>query len=90
MDLSLGSLVVNGDDNNSRMSFTMPLLIHPWKFLSFEFRPAWASVNGRVVQDYDLAVLAAWSYVGCRAGYRWVRAGNQSLDGPYTGLTVRF
>lgn len=90
VDMGVGGLTLNGAESNSGFSFTMPFLLHPWKFLGFEFRPAWAFVNNHVIQDYDLAALAGWSFIGCRVGYRWVRVGSASLDGPYAGLAVRF
>jgi hypothetical protein len=90
VDLGLGGLVVHGDDINSGVSGTIPVLIHPWDFLGLEFRPAWAGVNDNLVEDYDLSLLAGWRFISARAGYRWTESGGSSLNGPIFGFAARW
>jgi hypothetical protein len=50
-----------------------------------ELSPAWA--DG--VSDYDIAVLLSQRYGSLKLGYRWLRSPNESLDGPYVGISAR-
>lgn len=84
--IGLGVLTLRGDDSVSRPLFALPLLIHPVKHLGIEFRPAWA----RGVNDYDIALMCHIRHASVKLGYRWVRSPNESLDGPYTGISLRW
>jgi hypothetical protein len=90
VDIGMGVFVLDGNETNSSFSLTTPLLFHPTEFFGVEFRPAWTSVNGSSIGDYDLSILAGWQYVSLRAGYRWLRSEDESLDGPHMGLSIRF
>lgn len=90
IDFGLGAHVLDRGDTASGVSGTVPVLIHPWNFLGFEFRPAWAGAGGDVIEDYDLSVLAGWRFVSARVGYRWTQAGGSSLNGPIFGLAARW
>ena len=86
IDLGLGALTIDGDDRDSRFSFTMPILIYPSDHVGIEVRPAWAGN----ITDYDVGLLATWRYSSIKVGYRWVKSPEESLDGPYVGLSVHF
>lgn len=85
-DFGLGIVSVRGDESTSRLLFSTPLLLHPGRHWGVEFRPAWADR----LDDYDLAVLLTVGPVSAKAGWRWLRAPNESLHGPYAGVSLRF
>ena len=84
-DLGLGSLTLDGEDTTTRLACSLAVLVCPNEHWGMEFRPAWA--NG--VSDYDLAVMWTWPYASLKAGYRWIDSPDESLDGPYVGLSLR-
>jgi hypothetical protein len=86
MDLGFGALTIDGDDYDSRFSFTTPILIYPSDHVGIELRPAWAAN----VSDYDVGLLATWRYSSIKVGYRWVKSPDESLNGPYVGLSVHY
>jgi len=90
IDLGFGNLVLQGNDANSGISFTTPLLIHPNENFGVEFRPAWAWINGNLIEDYDFAALIGRHYISLRLGYRWMRAHNETLNGPTLGVALRW
>jgi len=90
IDIGAGTSVLDGLQENSGFSMTAPVLFHPSHSFGLEFRPVWSTINENDIQDFDLAVLAGWRYASLRAGYRWVRSPNQSLDGPHIGISLRW
>lgn len=88
LDLALGSLTLDGDERHEGFSFSLPITVRPTERIGFEFRPAWANLNGIGVEDYDLAVSLGGRYVSLRIGYRWFMNWRSSLDGPYAGVSL--
>ncbi|MBA4366380.1 MAG: hypothetical protein C0403_01935 [Desulfobacterium sp.] len=89
IDLGMGGMILEGDDNNSGISFTTPFLYHPKDYFGIEFRPSWSSIKGNIIKDYDLDLLLGWRFISFRAGYRWLKSENESLSGPFVGLSLR-
>lgn len=89
VDFAFGQLTIDGLNENSDFSVSLPILFHPKEWLGIEFRPAWASINENVIQDYDLSLLCGWRHVSFRVGYRWFESENESLNGPHFGLSLR-
>lgn len=85
IDVGCGALTLNGEESATKFAFALPILIHPNKHWGLEFRPTWADR----ITDYDLAVMLTWHYASLKAGYRWLHTPNESLDGPYVGISVR-
>lgn len=88
-DFGAGILTIDGDDRNTGFSFTMPLIAKFIDWLGAEFRPAWSVVNDNNIHEYDLGLLLGKQYANVKAGYRWISAGAESLNGPYAGLSLR-
>ena len=86
VDLGFGSMWIDGNKQDSRSTFTMPIMLYPNDVLGIEFRPAWASN----VADYDIGFLISGKYSSFKAGYRWVNSLGKSLDGPYAGIALHF
>ena len=86
LDLGFGALTIDGEQTNTKFCFTMPLLINLGNVAGIEVRPAWTET----VSDYDVGILLGWRVMSLKAGYRWVASGDEKLDGPYAGLSVRF
>lgn len=55
-----------------------------------ESGPAWASVNGTSVRRYELGVVLSRDYVALKGGYRWTESPNETLDGPFIGVSLRY
>ncbi|MCK4739880.1 MAG: hypothetical protein KAT46_08015 [Deltaproteobacteria bacterium] len=90
VDLGLGTVTLNGGEVHSGVSFTMPVMVRFHEYLGFEYRPAWASINGNHIEDYDYALIIGSRFASLRAGYRIVQSWNNSLEGPYLGLALHF
>lgn len=85
-DIGAGVLALKGDDRSNRFSLTLPILIHPMQFVGIEFRPAWADH----ISEYDIGLLLGVRYGSVKMGYRWLNGPNETLDGPYAGMSVCF
>ena len=90
LDMGAGALIIDGNDTNSGFSYTMPLNAKFNDWLGAEFRPTWSKVNDNDVDEYDLSVLLGKKYANLKVGYRWIKANDESLNGPYAGISVRF
>jgi hypothetical protein len=42
------------------------------------------------IEDYDISAALTAPFVSLRAGYRWLEAGDSSLNGPYIGVRIHF
>jgi hypothetical protein len=89
IDFGLGASTLKGEEHNSGGSFTMPILVHPNRFIGIELRPAWTYINGRYLDDWDLGMDFDYRYAALRIGYRWVHSEHEGLDGPYVGISFR-
>ena len=81
----IGEFIINGNKRQSKASITLPIRIHPSDSWGVELRPAWS--DG--LNDYDAAILFNRPYVSLKMGYRWVKSTNESLNGPYVGISLR-
>lgn len=90
VDIGAGALILEGNEENSGFSITVPVLYHASDLYGFEFRPVWSTINENDIQDFDLSVLFGRQYASIRLGYRWFRSPNQSLDGPAVGVSLRW
>ncbi len=90
VDIGAGALILEGNEENSGFSVTVPVLYHPSEVYGFEFRPVWSTINENDIQDFDFSVLFGSQYASIRFGYRWFRSPNQSLDGPVVGVALRW
>lgn len=90
IDGGLGVLEVRGQEDNTGLSITVPVLYHPSEHYGLELRPAWSSINANTISDIDLALVLGLRYASLRVGYRLVRSRDVSLDGPYTGVALRW
>jgi hypothetical protein len=89
IDFGLGASTLKGEEHNSGGSFTMPILVHPARFIGIELRPAWTYINGRYLDDWDLGMDFDYRYAALRIGYRWVHSEHEGLNGPYVGISFR-
>jgi hypothetical protein len=95
IDLGAGPLYLTGNKRNAGSGFTMPAHV----FISraaksdgfgLEFRPVWGWVAGAPIKDYEWSFLYTRGGWSARAGYRWVRVGDMSLDGPSLGVSFHY
>jgi len=89
-DLGLGWLNMKGKDSTTGMTFSIPIIFHPHKAFSIEFRPQWAFMPESVITEMDTSLRMGWRYASIKAGYRYMQTGNQALKGPYLGFTAAF
>ena len=90
IDPGIGRIELDGNDDNTGFSFTLPVLIHPSKHLGFECRPTWSKINNNSIRDIDIAILTGTDYVSLKAGYRSLRTGGENIEGPYVGISIRY
>lgn len=90
IDFGLGRLYLEGEERHSAASFTMPVHFHPTPNLGIEYRPVWATMEGNEISDHDLSLHVGLPHVSLRGGYRWVKSGGETLDGPQVGLALRW
>jgi hypothetical protein len=90
VDLGLGGVVLQGNEKNSGFSTTLPILVHPCDWLIVEFRPMWSNMHGSDIEEYELGLLFNWDFAAIKTGYRWTHSPNESLDGLFIGLSIRY
>ncbi len=90
LDLGVGMMTLAGEDRDRSGSVSAALLYHPWDWLGFEFRTAFASINENRIEDYDLSLLLSWRTVSLRFGGRRINGEDGKLEGPYAGLSIQF
>ena len=78
------------EDRNSGFSWTLPVLVRPVDWLLVELRPMWSDLDGSRIDEYELGALFNWNFAAIKAGYRWTHSPNESLDGPFVGLSLRY
>lgn len=86
IDLGGGTVQLDGVADASRGSFLAELRVHPHEWFGLEFRTTLA----QELEIYDVALLAGPRFVDFKAGWRWTRSPNESLDGPYAGMAISF
>lgn len=90
VDLGIGDMLLDGESSHSGISFTIPVKYKPVDYVWLEFRPAIADINGNFMQDYDLSAHVGWKYASIKAGYRWFMSPDETLDGPYLGISIYY
>jgi hypothetical protein len=90
VDLGLGGIILDGDERNSGFSATMPILVQVYDWLIVEFRPMWSQIKGSGIDEYELGFLFNRDFAAIKAGYRWTHSPQESLDGPFIGLSIRY
>jgi hypothetical protein len=85
---AFGAVFLNSKTSDSGFSFAMPFRVAPVSFASIEYRPTWGWIGDSTITDEDLALCVGVRYVSLRAGYRWTKAENTTLEGPIAGLML--
>ncbi len=86
VDLGLGTMVIAGERQRSGLSMTTPVRIQPVRNLGIAIRPAWAWIDENTISDVELTLSASVWFASLDAGYRRVKAGSSTLDGPVVSL----
>jgi hypothetical protein len=90
VDLALGATVLDGNNTHAGFSVGIPITWYPWKNVGLRFAPTWSSINSNWISDYDTAVQVSIRFMTIFAGYRYVDAGGETLDGPYCGVSFHY
>ena len=90
VDAGVGWIQIDGQQRSDGFSFTLPILYYPSQYWGVEFRPAWANINGSSIEEYDVSAHLCWKHIGIKAGYRWLKSEETSLNGPYAGVVIRY
>ncbi|MBN2683937.1 MAG: hypothetical protein JXR40_01545 [Pontiellaceae bacterium] len=90
--VGLGGYSIEGTRRFGGPALTIPIGVYPGEWVGIEFRPAWASVNGHTINDYDLSLSLGRKYGHLRLGYRWLGlpGDDQWINGPYAGFSISF
>ncbi len=90
LGLGLGGVLLDGESASSGISVTCPVNWYPHPRLNLRFAPVFSQISGNAIRDYDLSVGYIRQYFSLRSGYRWIRAGSETIDGPYAGISVHY
>jgi len=90
LGLGVGALLFHGKSRESGGSFALPIRIEPVRYCGLDYRPTWGWINGNTLSDHDLAIRIGVQYVSVRAGYRWTKVGDATLEGPIFGLLFSY
>ena len=85
---AFGGVFLDGKTHDSGFSFAIPMRVAPVRFASLEYRPTWGWITNTTIIDEDLALCVGVKYVSLRAGYRWTKAQDATLEGPTIGLLL--
>lgn len=88
IDFGAGYLGINGDRNHDNAAIVFSVAGGLGESIGLECRVAFDGGADNSIMVLDGAVLVGIEHVSLRAGYRLVRAYDQSLDGPHIGLSV--
>ena len=86
IDLGGGMSWLDGDQESSAGAIAAGITIHPFEHYGFEFRPVWADR----IAVYDAGLVAGVDFIAAKAGWRWTESPDESLNGPYAGLSLRY
>ena len=81
-----GALNISGNDSNTRFAITAPLLIRTESNWGLELRPLLAPN----IFQLDAALSYRIEHVALKGGYRMLSSPDESLNGPYMGLSFQF
>jgi hypothetical protein len=90
LDLGLGSVTMEGNETNTGFSLTTPLYVFLPKKCSVFLRPNWGWINGNAIQDYKLGFLWSRKFISLQGGYRFVKSGKETLNGPFIGFNLHY
>ncbi len=90
VDVGIGAIILKGDETNLGFSFTLPLKIYPTQWVGLNFIPTWSIINGNAISNYDLLLPFTRRFFSINAGYRWLNSSNESLNGPYLGVSFHY
>jgi len=90
MDLALGNTMVEG--NSSTNSFTIGFPARLWvnEHVGIEGRLMWTSLDGGSITDHRIGGVLRYEFASIKAGYRYRKSDEESLSGPYIGLSFRY
>jgi len=88
--LGLGQVVLEGEARSSGASFTVPLNIYPLPEIGIRLVPTWSDINGNTIRDYDASVAYVPPYFSLRLGYREITSHQETLRGPYAGVSFHY
>lgn len=89
MNMGFGTLKMSGNEDNHGFAFSMPLYWHE-KHVGLEFRPVFSSINGNSIEDYDFRFMLKQKISSIQLGYRSLHAPDETLEGPYIGLSFHW
>jgi hypothetical protein len=88
--LGFGAIMLDGSSSESGSSFVLPIRIEPHKNIGLDYQSSWGWINDNTIGDHDLSLRVGVRYVSFRAGYRWTKTGNSTLEGPIFALTASY
>lgn len=90
IDLGIGTVTIEGNKRNTGLSLITPVYVYLPKKCSLFLRPNWGWINGNAIQDYKLGFLLSRKYISAQVGYRFVKSGEETLNGPFVGFNMHY
>jgi len=90
MNLGFGMAQLKGNNNNVSGSFYMPIFIHQYDYLGWEFKPSVVYFNGSKLLDLDGSVVLTYKMFSTNIGIRSLITEGEDITGPYVGLSFHY
>lgn len=90
MGLGAGALLLDGERHTTGFSMTAPINWYPHRRIAIRAVPTISWLGGNSIGDYDISLGYTRQFFSIHSGYRWLRSGGVSIDGPYIGFSLYY
>lgn len=89
-DFAFGKGKMNGNESQQGEIFALPMRLRIAPEMHLEYYPVWSSYNGGQLAEHQFSLNWQRKYVGLSAGFKKWSAGDTSVSGLFTGISVNF
>ena len=89
-DFAFGKGKMNGNQSQQGDIFALPMRLRIAPEMHLEYYPVWSSYNGGQLAEQQFSLNWQRKYVGLSAGFKKWSAGDTSVSGLFTGISVNF
>ena len=88
--LGIGYQELIGKQRTSGSLFTIPIEMKAGGVWGIGFQGKWANLDGSPIEAYDFSIARHFPYSSVMVGYEHLSSENESLHGPYIGLSLQW
>lgn len=89
-NLGLGISQLNGNNQTSGISFTLPMSWYVSSGVAIEFKPTLFQLHDTLLSDIDSSLVFITEAGNLNLGYRSINSRDVTISGPYLGLSIRY